>query len=80
MSNRKREPWRIMAAVLSVIFITWIWVKKDLAAVYASMPPEQMLPLLATTAAVTLLKVGAGAGIILIIRKIALKLKKSKAS
>lgn len=80
MKSRKREPWRIIAAVLSVISITCVWVKKDIVSVYASMPPEHMLPLLATTAAVTLLKVGAGAGIILLIRRIILKLRKRKAS
>ena len=75
MNNAKRTPWHIAAAILSVLFITGMWMKKDIAAVYASMPPDQLLPPLVTTAAVTFLKVSAGAAVILCLRKMALKIR-----
>ena len=28
MTNKKKEPWRIVA-ILSVLFIIFMWVKKD---------------------------------------------------
>ena len=43
-----------------------MWVKKDIVEVYSSMPQEQVLPLIFTTIAVSLIKVAAiAAGIIL---------------
>ena len=58
-SKRKKEPWRIAIFILSVLFIIGMWVKKDIAGIYATMPSEQAIPLIATTAAVSLVKVAA---------------------
>lgn len=79
MSNdnkKKKEPWRIIVFILAVAFIVFMWVKKDIAAIYATMPSEQIAPLIVTTIAVSLLKVVAFAGVILFIKWIIRKIKK----
>ena len=72
----KKEPWRILVGVLAISWIIYMWVKKDIAAIYASMPPEQILPLVVTNVAVTLLKVIGIAAVILLVKWLAGKLKK----
>ena len=79
MSNnnkKKIEPWRIIAFVLAVAFIIFMWVKKDMTEIYATMPPEQIAPLIVTTVAVSLLKVAVIAGTILLIKWIVGKINK----
>ena len=71
-----KEPWRILVGVLAIGWIVSMWVKKDIAAIYATMPPEQILPLVVTNAAVTLLKVIGIAAVILLVKWLAGKLKK----
>lgn len=68
MNVHKREPWRIVVGVLAIAFIVYMWAKKDIAAAYSTLPPEQLLPVLVTTIGVTLLKIGAMAGGILLLR------------
>ena len=75
MERASREPWRIVAGVLSVLLIVFMWAKKDVAVIYATMPKEQWIPLIVTTVLVTLLKVGAIAGGVLLLRWIVRKIK-----
>ena len=75
-NNKKTEPWRIVAFVISVAFIIFMWIKKDVAEIYATMPKEQIVPLVTTTIAVSLLKVAAIAGGILLVKFIVGKMKK----
>ena len=80
MSNnnkKKIEPWRIIVFITAVAFIIFMWVKKDIAGIYATMPIEQITPLIVTTIAVSLLKVAAIAGAILLIKFIVGKIKKN---
>ena len=72
----KKEPWRILVGVLAIGWIVYMWVEKDIAAIYASMPPDQILPLVVTNVAVTLLKVIGIAAVILLVKWLAGKLKK----
>ncbi len=79
MSNnnkKKIEPWRIIVFVIAVAFIIFMWVKKDIAEIYATMRTEQIAPLIVTTIAVSLLKIAAIAGVILLIKWIVSKIKK----
>ena len=71
----KREPWRIVVAIISVAFIIFMWVKKDIGAVYSTTPAEQIVPLIITTVFVTLIKVGAIACVFFIIKWIFGKFK-----
>ena len=45
-----------------------MWVEKDVMTIYATMPKEQVVPLIATTIAVSLIKVAAITGGILLIK------------
>ena len=70
----KKEPWRIAVAAVAVLYIVFLWAKKDLGAVYANLPPEALLPMIVTSLGVTLLKVAAITAAILLIRWIGRKL------
>lgn len=76
MKEKKREPWRIIVGVAAIAFIVYTWVEKDVAATYASLPQEQLLPMIMTTAAVTLLKIALMAGGILLIKWIVGRIRK----
>ena len=75
-NNKKIELWRIIVFVIAVAFIIFMWVKKDIAEIYATMPSDQIAPLIVTTVAVSLLKVAVIAGAILLIKWIIGKIKK----
>ena len=52
-----------------------MWVKKDILSIYANAPQEQVIPMIATTVAVSLIKVAAITVGILLIKWIAGKVK-----
>lgn len=76
MKGQKKEPWRILVATLAIIYIIYMWVEKDIVAIYSTMPAEQALPLVVTTIAVSLMKVGVITGGILLIKWIIGKFRK----
>lgn len=76
MKGQKKEPWRIVVAIISIVFIIYMWVEKDIMAIYNSMPAEQALPLAVTTIVVSLVKVGVITVGILFIKWIVNKFKK----
>ena len=76
MKEKKREPWRIVVGILAIAFIVYTWVEKDIASAYASLPREQLLPVIFTSLAVTLLKVAAMAGGIPLVKWIIGKIRK----
>ena len=70
MKSWKKEPWRIAVGVISILFIVFMWVKKDIVAIYQTAPKEQLVPMLVTTVAVSLLKVGLIAGVVFLVKLI----------
>ena len=76
MNQKKIEPWRIIVFVIAVAFIIFMWIKKDIAQIYATSTPEQIAPLIVTTIAVSLLKIAAIAGVVLLIKWIVGKIQK----
>lgn len=56
MKNKKIKPWRVVAFALSAVFIVYMWVSKDIAAIYQTMPQEHITPMIITTVLVSLLK------------------------
>ena len=74
--NKKKEPWRIIVFIISVLYIVFMWVKNDIVAIYTTMPAEQIVPLIVTTIAVSLVKVVAIAGGVLLIKWVIGKAKK----
>ena len=75
MQGQKKEPWRIIVAIISVIFIVFMWVKNDIATIYSTMPREQLVPLVTTSVVVTLVKVVGITAVILLIKWIVSKIK-----
>ena len=73
--TKKKEPWRIVVFIISVVYIVFMWVKKDIAVIYATMPADHVVPLIATTVMVSLVKVVAIAGGILLVKWVITKLK-----
>lgn len=65
----KKEPWRIIVGIISIVFIMGMWMKKGISI-------DMSLPLLVTTLTVTFSKVLLFVGIILFVRIILTKLKK----
>lgn len=74
--KKKKEPWRIIVGIFSIAVIVYMWVEKDIMSIYTTMPKEQVAPLIATTIAVSLIKVIAIAVGILLIKWIANKITK----
>ena len=75
-NNNQKEPWRIVVGVISIVLIVFMWIKNDILTIYTTMPQEQVVPLIVTTIVVSLIKVGAITGGILLIRWIIRKAKK----
>lgn len=79
MNNKnKKEPWRVIVFIISMLFIAFMWVKNDVICIYTTMPKEQVVPLIVTTILVSLIKVAAIAGGVLLIKWIVSKIKRSK--
>lgn len=72
MKNNKIETWKLVMGAISIIYIISMWVKKDMLS--TNMPLS--LPLIVTSIAVTLLKVGAIASVVLLVKLLMNKLKK----
>ena len=78
MKSIERKPRRIAVAVLSVIVIAIMWIKKDALGLWSGLSSEDILPLLATNAVVIIIRIAILAGIIYLIKKIAAKIKSKK--
>ena len=78
MKNAKKEPWRLVIGVVSIIFIVVIWVTKDIDAVYDSLPIEQLVPMLATSVVVTIAKVAAISGVFFLAKWLVKKFSKKQ--
>ena len=78
MDKKKKEVWRIIVAIISVLFIIFMWVKNDIINIYRTMPKEQVVPLIVTIIIVTLVKVCGIALAIFSIKFIISKIKKDK--
>ena len=72
----KKAPWRYVVGLLSAAFIVYMWSTKDIAALYADMPKEELVPLITVNVAVTLLKVVGIAAVVWLVRWLIAKLNK----
>ena len=76
--NYKKEPWRLVVGILSVLFIVFLWVKNDIIEIYASAPKETLVPMLVTTVAVSLLKLACITGILVFVNWLIRKIKNKR--
>ena len=78
MKSIERKPRRIAIAVLSVIVIAIMWIKKDVLGLWSGPSSEDILPLLTTNAVVMIVRIAVLAGIIYLVKKLAAKIKSKK--
>lgn len=76
MKQKKTGALKIVAACLSVAYILFLWIKKDILTIYTTAPADQVIPMVITTIGVSLLKVAALTGVILIVKRIGTKRNK----
>lgn len=72
----KKNWWRWCVGLLSAAWIVYLWTTKKVAGQYADMAREDLLPLIITNAAVTLLKVAAIAAAVWLARWLVAKWNK----
>jgi len=73
--RKKTEPWRIIVAIISILFIAYLWITKDIKALYTTLPEKEAAPLIVTTVAVSLFKVAMITGGVFLIKWIITKIK-----
>jgi hypothetical protein len=76
--NYKKEPWRLVVGILSVLFIVFLWIKNDIIEIYTSAPKETLLPMLVTTVAVSLFKLACITGILVFVNWLIRKIKNKR--
>ena len=73
--KNKPAAIRIVIGILSIGYIVFMWVRKDILSIYSTMPQEEALPLIATTIIVSGFKVLSLTGVILLVKWILKKVK-----
>ena len=73
MKSIERKPRRIAVAVLSIIVIAIMWIKKDVLGLWGNISSEDLLPLLATNAVVMIVKIAVLAGIVYLVKMLLAK-------
>lgn len=74
-NDRKIEPCRMIVGMISIAFILFLWGKNDIASTFATMPKEQVIPLIVTTIVVSVVKVAVITGVVLLIKWVIRKIK-----
>ena len=77
MENNKKEPWRIVVFIISIIFIIYMFVTKNNGADTA-LSAEQAAPAMITSVAVTVIKFAIIAAVVFIGKHIIGKIKNKK--
>ena len=75
MKGKKVEPWRLVVGSISIAYIIFMWVKKDIVADLSAIPAEALLPLILTNVGVSLLKILAIAAVVFLIKWLITKFK-----
>ena len=75
MKGKKVELWRLVVGIISIAYIIFMWVKKDIVADLSAIPAEALLPLILTNVGVSLLKILAIAAVVFLIKWLITKFK-----
>ena len=73
---KKIEPWRLVLGLVSIVYIVYMWVKKDIAGIWGSLAKEELLPIVLTSTAVSVLKIAAIAAVVFLARWLIRKFSK----
>ena len=41
--KKKKEPWRVIVKMISIAFIIYVWVEKDIVSTLTTIPKEQFV-------------------------------------
>lgn len=41
MKNQKKEPWRIIVAIISIAFIIYMWIEKDISGLLGNLKSKK---------------------------------------
>ncbi|MBR3611153.1 MAG: hypothetical protein IKL57_06845 [Oscillospiraceae bacterium] len=75
MKSIERKPRRIVLAIISIVVIAIMWIKKDVLGLWSGISSEDILPLLMTNGLVMLAKIAVLAVGIYLIKIAAAKIK-----
>jgi hypothetical protein len=73
---KKIEPWRLVLGLASFAYIVYMWVRKDIAGIWGRLPKEELLPIVLTSTAVSVLKIAAIAAAVFLARWLIRKFSK----
>ena len=73
-NKKKKNPWKWTAGLLFIGLLLFMWIKKDLLPVYHTLPKDEVLPVLASSVAVTLSKAALLVGVITLFKRLGGKL------
>lgn len=77
-NKKKKEAWCTLVFIISILFIVFMWARKDVAAIYSTLPKEQIVPFVVTNVLVSLVKVGVIAGGVFLIKWLIGKIRQGK--
>lgn len=77
-NNKKKEPWRIAVFIISVVYVIYMWVRKDIIEIITTIPKEDMMPVLIMTIIIYVIKIGIISGILILLKWLYGKLIKGK--
>ena len=77
-NKKKTDVWRIILFIASILFIVFMWIRKDIVTIYTTMPANQVTSMIATTITVSLIKAAAIAGSVILIKWFIGKVTKHK--
>lgn len=74
--KKKKEPWRIIVKMISIAFIIYVWVEKDIVSTLTTIPKEQFVSMVVPHLVVYLIAIVVISGGVFMIKRIVGKMKK----
>lgn len=66
--NKRPDKWRIVVFIISVLFIMFIWIKKDIGKIAETVPNDQLVPVIVTSLLVSIFKFALIAGVVFLVK------------
>lgn len=66
--NKRPDKWRIVVFIISVLFIMFIWIKKDIGKIAEAVPNDQLVPVIVTSLLVSIFKFALIAGVVFLVK------------
>lgn len=66
--NKRSDKWRIVVFIISVLFIMFIWIKKDIGKIAETVPSDQLVPVIVTSLLVSIFKFALIAGVVFLVK------------